>query len=99
MFEHHSETYDQLEMARDRTLLANESTLLSYVRTSLGLIGAAIVIFKFATPFEAMIFGPLSLATAVFIFFWGLHNHRIMKAKIMGASPTEVVAQLAKTEV
>jgi uncharacterized membrane protein YidH (DUF202 family) len=57
MFQHHSETYDQLEMARDRTLLANESTLLSYVRTSLGLIGAAIVIFKFTTPGEALFFG------------------------------------------
>ncbi len=88
--------YDQLEMARDRTILANESTLLSYVRTALGLVGAAIVIFKFATPDEAMFFGSLALATAFFIFVWGLHNHRAMKAKIMGATTSEVVTHRVK---
>ena len=91
--------YDQLEMARDRTLLANESTLLSYVRTSLGLIGAAIVIFKFATPSEAMIFGSLAMATSAFIFMRGLRNHKIMKVKIMGATPSEVVTQLAEADL
>ncbi len=76
--------YDQLEMARDRTILANERTFLAYGRTALGLIGAAIVIFKFASREDAIIFGPLCLVVAVAIFIWGMYNYRAFDAKIKG---------------
>jgi len=79
-------------MARDRTQLSNERTFLSYVRTSLGLVGAAIIIFRFATQEEAIIFGPALLVIAALILFWGVQNYRIMSAKIKGASAHEVVA-------
>ena len=86
-------------MARDRTLLANESTLLAYSRTSLGLVGAAIVIFKFATVTEGAIFGSLALATAVFVFLYGLHNYRAMKRKIVEETHEEVVTRLAESDL
>ena len=35
------------ELALDRTDLANERTLLSYIRTALGVAGLAVVILKF----------------------------------------------------
>lgn len=78
-------------MARDRTELANERTLLSYVRTTLGLIGAAIIIFRFATPLEAAILGPLCLTIAICILIWGFRNYRVMKAKINGGTPSQVM--------
>ena len=70
------------DLAIDRTVLANERTFLSYSRTALALVGAAAVIFKFSDPVIGMIFGSLAATLAVFVFFWGLRNYRMMKAHL-----------------
>ena len=72
------------DLARDRTAMANERTLLAYGRTSLGLLGLAVVIFKFTDPESAMIWGSLSLTAAGFVFFWGLRSYRMVNARMQG---------------
>ena len=70
------------ELARDRTAMANERTLLAYGRTSLGLIGLAVFIFKFTSIEFGMIFGSLSLTAAGLVFFWGIRSYRVAHAHI-----------------
>ena len=70
------------ELARDRTMMANERTMLAYVRTALGLIGLAVIIFKFGDEVTAVIFGSLSLTAAAFVLFWGIRNYRVVSARI-----------------
>jgi len=62
--------------------MANERTLLAYGRTALGLVGAAILIFKFASPEIGMIFGSLFLTMAGFVMFWGVHSYRVVADRI-----------------
>ena len=94
----HETKYDQLEMARDRTILANERTFLAYSNSALGLIGAALVIFKFAEPNEALIFGSIAFTAAFFVFFWGVHHYRVMAAKI-NEVPSERISVLAEADL
>ncbi len=70
--------------------MANERTLLAYARTVLGLIGLAVIIFKFGDEVTAVVFGSLSLTAAAFVLFWGLRSYRVVAERI-GAS-TEVTS-------
>lgn len=61
-------------LAADRTTLANERTLLSYIRTSLALAAAGGSLIHFLTSLVADVGGGLLLALAVGILGWGLQR-------------------------
>jgi putative membrane protein len=87
------------ELARERTVLANERTLLAYGRTTLGLIGLAVVIFKFSDAGTAMIFGSLSLTLSVFVALWGVHSYRRVQVRLSGdITHTEKAFALAEID-
>ncbi len=70
------------ELARDRTQLANERTILSYSRTVLGILGLAVIVYKFV-PGDLGI--PLSVAmviVAAAIGFVGVRSFTTIKKKI-----------------
>lgn len=75
-------------LAIDRTILANERTALSYGRTALGLIGLAVLIYKFSDPFVGPIFGSLALAGAAAVAYFGFKSYRSITQKI-GPDSTE----------
>lgn len=64
-------------LAADRTDLANERTLLSYVRTSFTFILAGITIVKFFNTIPMYIFAGVCGAAGIGILFWGISrfNH------------------------
>jgi putative membrane protein len=73
------------ELARERTVLANERTLLAYGRTALGLVGLAVIIFKFTEdPTFAVMVGSLALAAGALIGYFGIRNYRLTNSRIMG---------------
>lgn len=80
------------DLARERTVMANERTLLAYGRTALGLVGIAVIIFKFAEPEIALVAGVLSLAAALAVFFWGLRSYRQTAAKLKAGVPSRELA-------
>src|SRR6516225_1630261 len=76
--------YDSTAMARDNLALSNERTLLSYLRTSLALVGVTIAIFKYGTLEEGIVLGSMTLATGTVILLYGHRNYRAMNIKIYG---------------
>ena len=55
-------------LAKERTDLANERTMLSYWRTSLALLGLGIVILKFMPEYQYYAAGAITLSAILFIF-------------------------------
>ncbi len=70
------------ELARDRTQLANERTVLSYARTVLGILGLAVVVFKFTSPDVGEPAAIALLLVALFIGVFGFRSFRAVKNKI-----------------
>lgn len=73
------------ELALDRTVLANERTLLSYVRTALGLLGggaAAVELFDSAV---VAILGWTFIAAALVVTVIGVAGYQRMRRKIRRA--------------
>lgn len=61
-------------LAADRTALANERTLLSYIRTSVALAAAGGALIHFLGSLAADVGGGLLLALAAGILGWGLQR-------------------------
>ena len=72
------------ELALDRTDLANERTLLSYIRTALGVAGLAVVIFKVMPAGWNIFLGAASAATAFAIGTFGIRRFITLREKIHG---------------
>jgi uncharacterized membrane protein YidH (DUF202 family) len=83
-------TFVRDELARERTKLSNERTLLAYGRTVLGLIGLAILIFKFAASTSGIIAGLFMLTAAVCVSLFGVRSYRMASARIADHSTREV---------
>ena len=69
-------------LAIDRTMLANESTFLAYIRTGLAVSAAGATVIHFAvTEFSDFVGGGLLFA-GITIFFFGISRYNKMKKKI-----------------
>jgi len=83
------------ELARERTLLANERTLLAYGRTTLGLVGLAVIIFKFTDdPIFASVVGTIVLFAAAVTLVMGMRSYRSTNARINGEIAAEEASSL-----
>jgi putative membrane protein len=71
------------QLAIDRTNLANERTLLSYFRTSLGIIGLGLAILHFDTSPNAGIYGAVILFIAIVTGIFGLYRFYHFRKRIM----------------
>ena len=75
------ETKIRDSLARDRTHLANERTLLSYIRTSLALFLGGGLVLKFETSQEMAMFALFLIAIGIAVLvigifrFWQYHKH------------------------
>lgn len=72
------------QLAKDRTSLANERTLLAYSRTALGLVGVAVLVYKFGDPVVGMVAGCLSLAGALVVMLLGIRSYRSVTSRVSG---------------
>lgn len=69
-------------LAIDRTMLANESTFLAYIRTGLAVAAAGATVLHFAvTKFSDVLGGGL-LVAGLLIFFFGIFRYNKMKKMI-----------------
>ena len=74
-------------LAIDRTLLSNESALLSYVRTSLAMLVAGISLTQFFDSPSIILLGVTLIAIAMIIVYVGVHRYnanRVVLAEIIG---------------
>ncbi len=69
-------------LAKDRTILANQRTLLSFLRTSLYLIVSAIAVFNVKILEGISNMGYVLIALSVFTLIFGLVNYFRFKKKI-----------------
>ncbi len=69
-------------LAIDRTVLANESTFLAYIRTSLAVTAAGATLIHFFTETYIHLFGGSLIVSGIFIFFWGYRRFRKMEKDI-----------------
>lgn len=69
-------------LAIDRTMLANESTFLSYIRTALAMSVAGGTLLHFGLQFRADIIGAAMLAGGVLIFVVGVFRYRHTRSTI-----------------
>ena len=70
------------ELARRRTLYANERTFLSYVRTSIELFLLMIAMVRFFSNPVVIAFGTIAGIFAVGFLVYGLHRFRRRKREI-----------------
>jgi len=66
------------ELALDRTLMASERTMLSYLRTSLGLLvvgGTVVKLNLMGSPIADTVVGVISFALALFLTYIGITRH------------------------
>ncbi len=73
-------------LAADRTVLANERTLMSYIRTSLALAAAGGSLIHFLDSLVANIGGGLLLALAAGVLGWGLQRFIWYKRRLKNFS-------------
>lgn len=66
-------------LAIDRTMLANESTFLAYVRTGLAMTAAGATLMHFATNTGSDIIGPLLIVGGMGIFIIGTVRYYKMR--------------------
>lgn len=69
-------------LAIDRTMLANESTFLAYIRTGLAVSAAGATLLHFAGTSVPDFFGAGLLVSGVLIFVFGVARYQRMKKKI-----------------
>ena len=71
-------------------MLANERTLLSYVRTALALIGVGLLVFKLDPSMSSAVTALFMFAGGMGVFLWGLRSYQHMAAKL---NPEHQLAQ------
>lgn len=71
-------------LEEDRTRMANQRTILAYIRTSLGVLVLAILIFKFAPTVIGIPLGAVTLVVSLIIFLYGFKSYRKMEHRING---------------
>jgi putative membrane protein len=71
-------------LALERTRLANERTLFSYIRTSLYLIIAGVAFLQLKEFINIRWVGYLLLALSVVVLLTGIINYRLLRKKISG---------------
>ncbi len=69
-------------LAIDRTVLANESTFLAYIRTSLAVTAAGATLIHFFTEFYIQFIGLALIVLGVFILSWGYRRFKKMEQEI-----------------
>jgi putative membrane protein len=77
-----SETALRDELAKDRTYLANERTLLAYANTSLGLVGASIIMYKLLPVREGVPLAAITIVIAFIVAIYGYGSFKRVQAKI-----------------
>jgi putative membrane protein len=89
-------------LAVDRTIMANESSFLAYIRTALTLLVAAITMLKFLDSTVFHILGWVFMACAILLVLHGATRYDAMErildrlTGVMKSSPNAVHASLAK---
>lgn len=83
-FENNREIILRDHLALERTRLANERTLFSYLRTSLYLLTAGIGILEIRSAWHLRWLGWICLALSVVIVFLGVYRFVVMKRHIDG---------------
>jgi len=78
-------------LAIDRTKLANQRTLLSYMRTSLYLVVSALALFNVKFLEEINYMGYFLLGLSILTFIFGIFNYRKFTKKIDKAYQNEEV--------
>ena len=63
-------------LAIDRTLLANERSLLAYVRTAITLFIAGISLIKFFDSFLVKVLGEVFVAATILLFIQGVRRYK-----------------------
>lgn len=89
------------ELAIDRTLLANERTLLSYVRFAVALFIAGVTIMHFSNEAWFSVMGLACIPTGIIIGIIGVVRYRQMNRliiRIRNQSETETKKQNEKSE-
>ncbi len=69
-------------LAIDRTILANESTFLAYIRTSLAVTAAGATLIHFFTEFYIQVIGFSLIVLGILIFLWGYRRFKNMEKDI-----------------
>ncbi len=69
-------------LAIDRTMLANESTFLAYIRTGLAMSAAGATLVRFGLDKNSEILGSILVFGGAFIFLVGVLRYRAMKKVI-----------------
>lgn len=76
------------KLARNRTVLANERTLLAYIRTAIMLAISGITLIKFfGTEFYLMLTGLLLVPVAFVVIGFGFWRYRVMCKRIVKTDP------------
>ena len=84
-------------LARLRTQMANERTLMAYYRGALALIGLAAFIFKFYNSWVFELLSALCVIAGVTIAIYGSVRYRNYKAKLLRKSMQEKADSPAST--
>ncbi len=69
-------------LAIDRTMLANESTFLAYIRTGLAMAAAGATLIHFGGDRASLIIGMVLVVGGALIFFIGVGRYRKMRKTI-----------------
>lgn len=69
-------------LALERTILANETTLLAYIRTSVGLLAAGGSIIQFLSGNFSIFVGIICLATGFIVLIVGVNSYFQMKTSL-----------------
>src|SRR4051794_15121782 len=83
-------------LAIDRTIMANERTLMSYARTSLTLFVAGVSFLHFTDVLSLHFIGALFIPLGLFTFFFGYY--RFLKKKSSIRKEKEVLEQMLHSE-
>jgi putative membrane protein len=59
-----------------RTVMANERTLLSFIKTSIGLLASGLALIKFFEYPLITVIGWVMIPTSVFFLLWGIKRYR-----------------------
>lgn len=71
-------------LAKIRTTMANERTLMSYYRTSFAVLGLAVFIYKFYQSKASAILALLFLLISISLAVYGSRRYRKFHQKIVG---------------
>lgn len=78
-------------LAIGRTIMANERTLLAFLRTSLGFFFGGIALIKYLKHPLIQVIGWVSIFLAPVFLVWGLYRYKQVKKVLKGVTPRELV--------